>query len=117
MNVFSVTYGTSVSYVIRRGAPMIAVTATDFAKSFGRYAVEAQREPVAITSYGRINGYYVSKREYDELQHLRAFARRVYRLKSLPADLAAAIEASKMSPAHDHLNALLDAQPAKPKKK
>jgi PHD/YefM family antitoxin component YafN of YafNO toxin-antitoxin module len=96
---------------------MVAVTATDFAKSFGRYAMEAQREPVAITSYGRINGYYVAKREYDELLRLREFARRVYQLKSLPADLAAAIETARMSPAHDHLNALLDEKPAKPKKK
>jgi hypothetical protein len=97
---------------------MVAVTATDFAKSFGRYAVEAQREPVAITSYGRINGYYVSKREYDELQRLRVFARRVYQLKNLPPDLAAAIEASSMDPAHDHLNALLeDEKPAKARKK
>ena len=97
---------------------MVAVTATDFAKSFGRYAVEAQREPVAITSYGRINGYYVSKQEYDELQRLRAFARQVYQLKNLPPALAAAIEASKMDPAHDHLNSLLgDETPAKPRKK
>lgn len=97
---------------------MIAVTATDFAKSFGRYAVEAQREPVAITSYGRINGYYVSKREYDELQRLRAFARQVYQLKNLPPALAAAIEASRMDPAHEHLNALLDDEkPTKARKK
>ena len=96
---------------------MVAVTATDFVKSFGRYAVEAQREPVAITSYGRINGYYVSKQEYDELQRLRAFARRVYQLKSLPAGLAAAIEASKMDPVHDPLNALLEDKPAKTRKK
>jgi PHD/YefM family antitoxin component YafN of YafNO toxin-antitoxin module len=96
---------------------MVAVTATDFAKSFGRYAMEAQREPVAITSYGRINGYYVSKREYDELQRLRSFARRVYQLKSVPADIAAAIEASQMDPAHEHLNALLDEKPTKTRKK
>src|SRR6185295_1945029 len=100
-----------------KSAPMVAVTATDFVKSFGRYAVEAQREPVAITSYGRINGYYVSKQEYDELQRLRAFARQVYQLKNLPPALAAAIEASKMDPAHDHLNALLEDKPAKTRKK
>ena len=48
------------------------------------------------------------QRESDELQRLRAFARQVYRLKDLPADIADAIEASKMDPAHDHLNALLE---------
>jgi len=96
---------------------MVAVTATDFAKSFGRYAMEAQREPVAITSYGRINGYYVSKREYDELQRLRAFARRVYQLRDLPPGIVDAIEASRMDPVHEHLNELLDEKVAAKKRK
>jgi PHD/YefM family antitoxin component YafN of YafNO toxin-antitoxin module len=87
---------------------MTAVTATEFAKSFGRYKEEAQREPVAITSYGRVSGYFVSAREFDELQRLRAFERRVHRIKEIPAEIAEAIEASRMNPAHEHLNALLD---------
>ena len=87
---------------------MTAVTATDFAKAFGRYKEEAQREPVAITSHGRVSGYFVSAREYEELQRLRAFERRVYSLKDLPREIAEAIKNSKMDPAHDHLNALLD---------
>jgi prevent-host-death family protein len=87
---------------------MTAVTATDFAKAFGRYKEEAQREPVAITSHGRVSGYFVSAREYEELQRLRAFERRVYSLKDLPQEIAEAIKNSKMDPAHDHLNALLD---------
>ncbi len=56
---------------------MSAVTATEFAKSFGRYKEEAQREPIAITSHGRISGYFVSEREFKELQRLRALERRV----------------------------------------
>lgn len=87
---------------------MSAVTATEFAKAFGRYKEEAQREPVAITSYGRVSGYFVSAREYEELQRLRAFERRVHRIKDLPAEIAEAIQGAKMNPAHDHLNALLD---------
>lgn len=87
---------------------MTAVTATEFAKSFGRYKEEAQREPVAITSYGRVSGYFVSAREFDELQRLRAFERRVHRIKEIPAEIAEAIKASRMNPAHEHLNALLD---------
>jgi PHD/YefM family antitoxin component YafN of YafNO toxin-antitoxin module len=87
---------------------MTAVTATEFAKSFGRYKEEAQREPVAITSYGRVSGYFVSAREFDELQRLRAFERRVHRIKEIPAEFAEAIEASRMDTAHEHLNALLD---------
>jgi len=87
---------------------MTAITATEFAKSFGRYKEEAQRGPVAITSYGRISGYFVSAHEYEELRRLREFERRVYRLKGLPKKIVEAIKASKMDPAHDHLNALLD---------
>jgi PHD/YefM family antitoxin component YafN of YafNO toxin-antitoxin module len=87
---------------------MVAITATEFAKSFGRYKEEAQREPVAITSYGRISGYFVSAREYEELRRLREFERRVYRLKNLPKEIAEAIKAAKMDSAHSHLNALLE---------
>jgi PHD/YefM family antitoxin component YafN of YafNO toxin-antitoxin module len=87
---------------------MTAVTATEFAKGFGRYKEEAQREPVAITSYGRVSGYFVSAREFEELQRLRAFERRVHRIKDLPAEIADAIQNSTMNPAHEHLNALMD---------
>lgn len=87
---------------------MTTVTATEFAKAFGRYKEEAQREPVAITSYGRVSGYFVSAREFEELQRLRAFERRVYGIKDLPVEIAEAIHGTKMNPAHDHLNALLD---------
>jgi len=87
---------------------MTAVTATEFAKGFGRYKEEAQREPTAITSYGRVSGYFISAREFEELQRLRAFERRIHRISDLPAEIADAIEGSKMDPAHDHLNELLD---------
>lgn len=85
----------------------IAITATEFAKNFGRYKEAAQREPIAITSYGRTSGYFVSAQEYANLQRLRAFERRAYRLSELPAEIADAIETGRMSPAHSHLNDLL----------
>jgi len=87
---------------------MVATTATEFAKRFGRYKEQAQREPVAITSHGRVSGYFVSAQEYAELERLRAFERQVYRLENLPPEIADAIEAARMDPAHDHLNELLD---------
>lgn len=87
---------------------MAAVTATEFAKSFGRYKEEAQREPVAITSHGRISGYFVSAHEYGELCRLRDLERRVYRLQGLPKDLAGDIQNARMDSSHDHLNSLLD---------
>ena len=86
---------------------MTAITASEFAKGFGRYKEEAQREPIAITTYGRISGYFVSAREYAELQRLRALERRAYRLNELPRDIIEAIADAKMSPEHEHLNSLL----------
>ena len=87
---------------------MTAVTATEFAKGFGRYKEEAQREPIAITSYGRVSGYFISAHEFEDLQRLRALERRVYTVEELPLEVAEAIEKSKMDPSHRHLDALLD---------
>jgi PHD/YefM family antitoxin component YafN of YafNO toxin-antitoxin module len=67
---------------------MTAVAATEFAEAFGRYKEETQREPVAITSYGWVSGYFVSAREYEELQRLRAFERCLQRIKGLPVEIA-----------------------------
>jgi prevent-host-death family protein len=87
---------------------MSTVTATEFAKNFGRYRDEAQREPVAITSHGRTTGYFVSAQEFAELQRLRAFERRVYGIADLPPPLADAIAEAKMAPGNEHLNRLLE---------
>jgi len=87
---------------------MVRVTATEFAKNFGRYRDEAQREPVAITSHGRTSGYFVSAYEYAELVRLRAYERRVHRIEELPANIVQAISEAEMDPKHEHLNALLD---------
>jgi hypothetical protein len=40
--------------------------------------------------------------------HTLTFERWVYRVKELPVEIVEAIKASRMDPAHDHLNALLD---------
>jgi PHD/YefM family antitoxin component YafN of YafNO toxin-antitoxin module len=87
---------------------MTAVTASEFAKNFGRYKEEAQREPIAITSYGRTSGYFLSAPEFAEYQRLKTLARRAYRIGELPTELADAIEQASMNPAHEHLNKLLD---------
>jgi PHD/YefM family antitoxin component YafN of YafNO toxin-antitoxin module len=84
---------------------MVRVTSTEIAKNFGRYREAAQREPVAITSHGRTSGYFVSPYEYAELERLRAYQRRVYRIEELPEDVVQAISAAKMDPKHE---ALLD---------
>lgn len=87
---------------------MLEVTATEFARNFGRYKEAAQREPVAITSHGRTSGYFVGAVEFEEYQRLKARERRAYHISELPAETVEAIGATRMDPAHDHLNALLD---------
>jgi len=87
---------------------MVEITATEFAKHFGRYREEAQREPIAITSHGRTSGYFLSSHEYEEYQRLKAHARRAYHISELPDDIANAIENAAMDAGHNHLNHLLD---------
>jgi PHD/YefM family antitoxin component YafN of YafNO toxin-antitoxin module len=87
---------------------MVRVTSTEFAKNFGRYREEAQREPVAITSHGRTTGYFLSPHEFAELQRLRAYERRAYRIEELPEDVFEAIVDSRMDDRHAPLDALLD---------
>ena len=87
---------------------MARVTATEFAKNFGRYREQAQREPIAITSHGRTTGYFVSAHEYAELERLRAYERRAYRIEEVPGDVFQAIAGAHMDPRHDALNVLVE---------
>ncbi|OYQ32675.1 prevent-host-death protein [Niveispirillum lacus] len=88
---------------------MVAVTATEFAKNFGRYKEEAQREPVAITSHGRTSGYFMSAPAFEEYQRLKAqAARKAYLIEELPDEIVEAIGKAQMDPAHHHLDSLLD---------
>ena len=44
---------------------MISVSATEFSKQFGRYRDLVQREPIAVTSHGRVSGYFIAAAEYE----------------------------------------------------
>ena len=87
---------------------MVEVPATEFAKHFGRYKEMAQREPVVITSHGRISGYFVSEQAYKEYQLLKARSRRTYHISELPEATIAALASVQMGREHDHLNTLMD---------
>ena len=87
---------------------MREVPATEFTRNFGRYREIAQREPVAVTSHGRATGYFVSVIEFEELQRIKAFARRSRAVVNLSQEEIEQMAAGRMSPEHDHLNALLD---------
>jgi predicted nucleotidyltransferase len=47
---------------------MEKLSATEFSRSFGKRNQDVQSETIEVTSYGRPVGYYMSPREYAELQ-------------------------------------------------
>jgi hypothetical protein len=83
------------------------VPAAEFARNFGRYKMQAQREAVPVSSNGTLAGHFVAPHEYEELQKLRSMRRR-FLTAELPDAEAENIAASRMDPRHDHLNKLLD---------
>jgi hypothetical protein len=83
------------------------VAASEFTRNFGRYRMRAQRGAIAVSSHGRITGYFVGPEEYEELQRLRQ-NRRSFATAELPKEKVAAIKASRMDERHAHLDALLD---------
>lgn len=87
---------------------MREVPATEFTRNFGLYREIVQREPVAVTSHGRPTGYFVSSVEFEALQRYKAMVERSFATAELPEEEVREIAAGRMSPAHDHLNALLD---------
>ncbi|MGH8115181.1 MAG: type II toxin-antitoxin system Phd/YefM family antitoxin [Rhodanobacteraceae bacterium] len=87
---------------------MREVPATEFTRNFGQYREIAQREPVAVTSHGRATGYFVSAVEFEEMQRLKAYARRSRAVVDMTKQEIEQMATSRMAPEHDHLNALLD---------
>jgi prevent-host-death family protein len=87
---------------------MREVPATEFTRNFGLYREVAQREPVAVTSHGRPTGYFISAVEYEEMQRLKALARRSRAITDLTEAEIEAVSASRMGSEHDPLDALLE---------
>ena len=83
------------------------VPAAEFARNFGHYKMQAQREPVAVTSNGRLAGYFLAPHEYEELVKLKAMHQR-FLTAELSEEEAERIASSRMDPRHDHLDKLLD---------
>lgn len=87
---------------------MQKVRATDFARNFGRWREQAQREPIAITSHDRVSGYFVSPAEFEAYRTYQDQKTRYVRLEDMPESFIQELLATEMDPKHDHLNALLD---------
>ena len=86
------------------------VPAAEFARNFGRYKLQAQREAVPVSSNGTLAGYYVATHEYEELRKLRAMRRRFLTAKLSDEEIEQ-IASSRMDPRHDHLDKLLEPDP------
>jgi PHD/YefM family antitoxin component YafN of YafNO toxin-antitoxin module len=87
---------------------MTEVAATEFARNFGKYREAAQHEAVAVVTHNRITGYFVSARDYDEYQRLKATAPTALAVEELDAATLKALAASRMDQRHDQLNLLMD---------
>ncbi|MBI1200870.1 MAG: type II toxin-antitoxin system Phd/YefM family antitoxin [Rhodopseudomonas sp.] len=83
------------------------VPASEFTRNFGRYRMQAQREPVAVSSHGAITGYFVAPDEYEEFRRFKQQSRS-FATAELPDEKVQAIGASRMDERHAHLDALLD---------
>jgi len=87
---------------------MREVPATEFTRNFSRYREIVQREPVAVMTHGHATGYFISAVEYEEVQRIKAYARRSRAITDLSKEEIDEMLAGEMSPEHNHLNALLD---------
>lgn len=87
---------------------MTEVTASEFLKQFGQYRKQVQKEVIAVTSHGRITGYFLSEKEFREYMLLKELSRKAYHISELSNDTIASIAEAKMSSDHDHLNLLMD---------
>lgn len=87
---------------------MAEVAATEFARNFGRYREIVQREAIAVRAHDRITGYFVSARDYDEYQRLKAMMPVAVAAEELDDVTLRALSQAKMDKRHDALNALMD---------
>jgi hypothetical protein len=87
--------------------PPETVPAAEFTRNFGRYRMQAQREAVAVSSHGRITGYFVGPDEYEEFRRFRE-SRRSFATAELSEEKVEAIRGARMDPRHAHLDKLLD---------
>jgi PHD/YefM family antitoxin component YafN of YafNO toxin-antitoxin module len=87
---------------------MQKVTASEFARNFGRWRDAAQREPVAVTHHERTTAVLISPEAFAEYERLGRLATRALYVEELSAESVAAIENAQMDPRHADLDRLMD---------
>ncbi len=84
-----------------------AVPASEFTRNFGHYRVQAHRGAVAVSSHGRIAGYFVAPDEYEEYERMKA-QRQSFATNALDRETVEAVSRTRMDRRHEHLDELLD---------
>jgi hypothetical protein len=74
---------------------MSVVSASQFARSFGRLQDEAFSQPIQVTSHGRVIGAYISAAEFEHFERLKRREAQSLVVGELPDDLVEAIEGAK----------------------
>lgn len=74
---------------------MPTIDATTFRRDFGRYQDEAHREPVKVTSHGRVVGGFLSSHDLEHYERLKRRERQIHVAGEISDDLVAAIEAAE----------------------
>jgi len=87
---------------------MTEVAATEFARNFGRYREEVQREPIAVKVHDRVTGYFVSARDFDEYQRLKAMMASAVAVEDLDANTIRTLADARMDTRHTSLDELMD---------
>jgi hypothetical protein len=79
---------------------MPTVDATTFRRDFGRYQDESHREPVKVTSHGRVIGGFLSAYDLAHYERLKSRETQVYVTGEIPDEIFEAIEnAEYLTPA------------------
>jgi len=86
--------------------PTQAVAASEFARNFGEYKLQAQKAAVPVSSHGKIAGYFVAADEYEAFARYKA-QRRSFATAELAKDKVKAVAKTRMHPRHKGLNAIL----------
>lgn len=81
------------------------VSSAEFLKKYGTLSDRALTEPVTITRNGRDRLVLVSAEEFERLRWASRRARTIEELSEAEVE---AVVSGRMSPEHDHLNALVD---------
>jgi PHD/YefM family antitoxin component YafN of YafNO toxin-antitoxin module len=84
------------------------VAATEFTRNFPRYREEAQHGPVAVKSHDRVAGYFLSAREFENYQRLKAMEPKVLAVEEIDPGTIEALRGTKMDARHADLDQLLD---------